>query len=137
MTIRYFRFLLIASLLTGIVGGSVDLAFPALLPDAFRQAQEAQDAQSTSLIAFLGIASLVLLVVFPACFYGLYMFRPWAPRLSLLCTALMLPILLAGGPFAQSGLTIAASYLSSYLWGAVLILAFCPPFSGQFQRQDG
>lgn len=138
MTIRNFRLLLTVSLVVGILGGGVDFAFPALVPEAFRHAQEANDAaMSTPQIYFLATLFVILVAMLLPCLYGLYMLRPWAPRLSLLVTLLTVFGALASGTYAQSGLAIAASYLASYLWGAVLVLACCTPFSTKFQRNDG
>jgi len=138
MTIRNFRLLLTASLVVGVLGGGVDFAFPSLVPEVFRHAQEANDAaMSTQKIFFLATSFVVLLAMLLPCLYGLYMLRPWAPRLALLVTLLTTFGVVASGTYAQSGLAIAASYLASYLWGAVLVLACGTPFSTRFQRNDG
>jgi len=137
MTVGYFRLLVIVSLIIGIIGGAVDLAFPVLVPTAFHQAQELHDsARSTARIFFIAGAGFVLLLLLLPCFYGLYMLRPWAPRLSLIFSALALVVVVIAGTYAQSGLAIAMSYLGSYLWGAVLVIALCPPFNAHFKRRD-
>ena len=43
MTKLQFRILLVLSLVLGVVGGLLDIFFPALVPDALRTAQEAHD----------------------------------------------------------------------------------------------
>ena len=136
MTVRNFRLLLVASLVVGVFGGGVDLAFSELLPEEFHRAQEENDsALPTPHLFLLGALGVVSLFALLACYYGLYMLRPWAPRLSLLATALGLLLVLTSGAYAQSGIAIAASYLASYLWGAVVLVAFLPPFSEQFRRR--
>lgn len=137
MTIRNFRLLLTASLVVGILGGGVDFAFPTLVPEAFRHAQVANDAaMPTPQIFLLGTLFVLFLAMLLPCLYGLYMLRPWAPRLALVVTLLTVFGAMASGTIAQSGLAIAASYLASYLWGAALVLACCTPFSTKFQRND-
>lgn len=138
MTVQYFRLLLVGSLVVAVLSGGIDLVFPALVPEAFHQVQQAHDSSLSTMhtysLAALGIVFLVLLV---ASYYGLYMFRPWAPRIALASTAVALVVSFGAGTYAQSGLAIAASYLASYLWGAVLVFALFHPFSSQFQRRDG
>lgn len=137
ITVRNFRVLLIASLLVAILGGTIDLVFPDLLAEAFHQAMEAEAlAISMPRVFLLGALGVVLLITTLAAYYGLYMLRPWAPKLSLLITVLALPFVALAGAAAQSGYAAAALYLSAYCWGAVLLLAFLPPFSNQFQRQE-
>ena len=136
MTVRHFRLLVVASLVLGVLGGFIDLSFPGLLPDGFHRAQEANDSAVSGLrLALLGLLGAATLFVLLACSYGLYMLRPWAPRLSLLATVLGLLLVLISGAYAQSGLAIAVSYLASYSWGAVVLVAFLPPFSEQFRRR--
>lgn len=138
MTTTQYRSLLIASLLVGILGGGMDLAFPALLPEGFHQAQELHDAgiPTPRLILVFGLG-IVALVLYVACLYGLYRFRSWAPRLSVVGTVVAMAIFPLSGAFAQSGAAISASYLASYLWGAALVLAYVPPISAKFRRHDG
>ena len=137
MTVRYFRLLVIASFVVNLVSAGVDFGFPSLLPEAFHQAQRAQDfAFSMPRKFFLSTLGVIALFASLASYYGLYMLRPWAPRLSLIYTALLLFFYVSGGTLAQSGLTNAAAYLASYLWGAVVILAITTPFSAQFQGRD-
>lgn len=83
------------------------------------------------------VAALAILVLLPPTAYGLYAFRPWAPRLAALATAVALVLVVAAGAFVQSGWAIALGYLASYLWGAVLLLAFISPISAKFQRHEG
>lgn len=138
MSTRQYRALLIASIIVGLVGGGIDLVFPQLVPEAFHQAQTAHDnAFSTvSLFLFVGFGVFGVALLF-ASSYGLYRFRPWAPRLSLISTVLCLLCWSFSGAFAQSGVAIAISYFSSYLWGAVIILAYVQPLNTLFSRREG
>jgi formate-dependent nitrite reductase membrane component NrfD len=138
MTVGYFRLLVVVSLIIGIIGGTVDLVFPALMPEPIQQAQELQNsALSMARVFFVGGLAFVLLILLIPCFYGLYMLRPWAPRLSLIVSVLSLVVVVASGTYAQSGLALAMSYLGSNIWGAVLVIALCPPFNAHFKRRDG
>lgn len=136
-----YRALLIAAVATGIVSGMVDLALPNLLPEGLRKAQEAQDALVASgsilTMVLIFVLSLSFLSIFVLATYGLYRFRSWAPRLALVATALGFLFAVFLGGYAQSGLALALGYLSSNLWGAVLLLSFVPPFSLNFRRHDG
>lgn len=91
MTQRHFRVVLLLSFAVGLASGLLDLIFPSLIPDGFRQAQRALDAkaslsQSSFALAFFVAAFLVYM----GSMYGLYMFRAWAPRAAILSTALTL-----------------------------------------------
>ena len=138
MNSTQFRILPGLSIVLGVIGGAVDFLFPSLLAESFREAQKAHDeslAQGRTI--FVLVAALATLVLLPPTAYGLYAFRSWAPRLAVLATAVALALVIAAGAFAQSGWAIALSYLSSYLWGAVLLLAFISPISAKFQRHEG
>jgi Na+-driven multidrug efflux pump len=136
MTVQYFRLLLIVSVIIGVIGGGIDLVFPELLTEVFHEAQ-AEYAQyetfSTWFLLFITAAVVTAIVSF----YGLYRLRPWAPRFSLVSTLLGLLFVVCSGPSAQSGIAVAACYLSSYMWGALIVLAFSAPFNAHFQRGNG
>ena len=137
MTPRTYRFLLVGSLVLGVVGAVFDILFPSALPSAFSQAQEAQDVSlSIATILFGGIAGLIILVGGIASTVGLYLFRPWAPRLALATTALGILVVPAFGAMALSGWAMAITELSSTLWGAVLAIAFFSSLSERFTRAD-
>ena len=138
MTISLYRALLVASLVVGVVSAALDPLFPGLLPEQFHAAQASQDeALSTPRLLALSALGVVALVLYVASLYGLYRFRPWAPRIALIGTAFTLVIFPLSGAFAQSGFAVAASYLASYMWGAAVVLAYVPPLSAQFSPHDG
>ena len=138
MTVAQYRLLLIVFLITGVSGGVLDLVFPGLLPEAFQEAQRAHDdALSTSRMTVFLIAALATLGLGVASTYGLFALRPWAPRLALMTTALAVVIWPLSGPMTESGVAAALNYLSSYLWGAAVVLANVPPLNAVFQRRDG
>lgn len=142
MTVRQFRVFLTVGLMLGLFGAFADTVFPQLTPELIVQASDAQHAEEmkklhgASLPASLGW--LVLLIVFLLSFVsgavGLYLLKPWAPRIALFSTVLgylSMPIL----PYVtQSGLAYSANALSGTMWGAVLALAFLTPFNAHFKR---
>ena len=144
MTTTLYRLLLTAATILGIFGASLDFAFPSLLPEAFHHAQQAYHAQQAQddaafplplvLLVTIGGIGIVLLIVST---YGLYRFRAWAPRLSIIATMVLLLATPFSGALVQSGIAVTICYLSSYLWGAALVLSFVPPLSAQFKRRGG
>ena len=138
MTINRYRALLISSLVLGILGGALDLIFPALLSDEFHRVQNTQDSSISAphllLVLSLGILGGGCALV---SIYGLYRFRPWAPRLAVAGTVLALMCWPFLGAFVQSGFAISISSLGSYLWGAVVALAYVQPISAHFKRNAG
>ena len=137
MTPRTYRALLLASVVFGILSALFDTVFPSALPAAFVQAQAAYDSSLTTLsLLFGGIGGLVLLVIGVTSTVGLYQFRPWAPRLAVITTALALPLISLLGTTASSGYAIALNEISFTLWGAVVALAYFSPLRDCFVRTD-
>lgn len=134
MTDRNFRVIVVASLVTGLFGGTVDIIFPGLVTESLREAQAELDgnvSMSRSLLhAMLALPTAATAI---ASYYGLFMYRAWAPRLALVCTALVLLVVLVIGSSSASSWAAAASTLSSYLWGAALVLAHTPAYGVRFQ----
>lgn len=138
MTVQYFRLLLIASVVIGVIGGGMGSVFPELLPEELYDAQVRHyNAVSAPFSLFLIGLLIAIFVVAILSFYGLYLLRPWAPRLSLVLTSLALLFPVLAGPAVQSGIAAAMCYLSSYLWGAVIMCAFSAPFNAHFRRGNG
>ena len=138
MTINRYRALIIAFVISGLLGGALDIVFPALVPAEFRQLQEVHDnsLSTMNLLLFGGLGVVGGILAFVST-YGLFRLRPWAPRLAVLGTVLALACWPFAGAYAQSGLAIATSFLASYLWGALVVLAYVGPISVQFNRRDG
>ncbi len=137
MTKHQYRVLLIASIIISFVGGGVDFVFPQLVPDAFHQAQSMldEDMSLARILVMIGLGSVTVIVSFVS-FYGLYCFRPWAPRVSLVATALTLLFMPLAGIFVESGVAISLMFLSAYLWGAAVVLAHIEPFSAHFAQPN-
>ena len=133
MTRSHFRLLLILSLVVGLAGGFIDLVIPSLIPESFRAAQEVEDGTASMFQLLLSLAvALPALFVYLASLFGLYQFRPWAPRVAIVGTALTLVVFPLVGAHTQSGLAQSLSYLASYLWGAVLLFACTSPGNAWF-----
>lgn len=138
MTPTHYRALLIMSVVVGLLGGFIDLLVPSLLPDAFHAAQKAQDDSMSTVHLLAALAfGIVGLLLYVAALYGLYCFRPWAPRIAIVGTGMILFAWPLFGISAQSGIAVSISYLASYLWGAVLVLSYVPPFKDRFLRSAG
>lgn len=112
----------------GLGGALVDFFVPSLLPDGLRKAQEeyttAMPVWQFTVASLLGIPGFILAL---AATYGLYRFRPWAPRAGLLGTALALLSYVVGGATSQSGISSSVSFAASYVWGACLVLSLVAP----------
>lgn len=134
MTTNRYRALIIAFVFFGLLGGALDMLFPSLIPTEFRHLQDAHDnalpTMNVLLFAGLGLVGGICALVST---YGLFRFRPWAPRVALWGTVLALACWPFAGVCAQSGLAIATSFLASYLWGAIVVLAYVGPISAQFR----
>jgi uncharacterized membrane protein (DUF2068 family) len=137
MTDRAFRQLLLASLAMSLLGAGVDLLFPSLVPEEFQRAQQIHDsALSSARLTIVTAAGITAFLVYVVVIYGLYRFRRWSPTLAVVCTAMAIPIWPVGGATAQSGIATSLSWLSEYLWGAVLALIYVSPLRARF-RSDG
>lgn len=136
MTQPQYRTLVLASLIVGILGATLDFAIPGLVPAPFHRAQ-AEYAETVTLTS-LNVSLLVILPGFCLALagtYGLFRFRQWAPRISLIGSALVLLGIPFFGPTVMSGSATALVDLSSYLWGASVLVPYVPQYSVWFQGQ--
>ena len=141
MSVSHYRILLIVSLILGLVGVFLDDVFPQLLSPAFVAAQETQDTQlaetGTMALVLWIVATVALFIAGVASTVGLYLFRPWAPRLALITTILAfatVPALGIMGTVAQSGMATTFTGISNALWGAVLALVYFSPLKARFEK---
>jgi len=133
MSSTHFRLVLVASMILGLIGGFFDLMFPSAVPEALSQAQAAYDAElSTPALIVAVLVGLITLVGGIAAFVGLFIFRPWAPRLAVVTTALALFVWPALGANVSSGWSVALADLSSTLWGVVLAVVYFSPLKERF-----
>lgn len=128
----FFRVSIVMSVILTIVGAFVD-AIPGLIPEELWQAYESVVPHGLRTKDFILIAvGLPLVIAGLASTVGLYLFRPWAPRVALYITIGSLFIyplvdIQIVSPWSQ--LLTEASLL---LWGVVLAMAFLPPLAERF-----
>ena len=117
----------------GLAGALVDFLVPSLLPDVLRKAQKEYSTAMTiwqfTIASLLGATGFFLAL---AASYGLYKFRPWAPRIGVLGTVLALLSYVIGGATSQSGISSSVSFAASYVWGACLVLSLVAPYREWF-----
>jgi len=140
MTPILFRSLLALSLLCGIAGASIDTLFPSLVPATVAQAIENEPLPSAleglSLVLAVGVMALVVLVLIVSTI-GLFFFKAWARALAFYSTVASLALYPLVGTSLSSNWAGAFTDASSYLWGAVLALAYFSPISNNFtQKRD-
>ncbi len=133
MSTTQFRYILIAYLSLAIFSGEFNLVFPSAIPEALAHVQQSSYANLSPLsrwiLAILGYLSLVGGI---ASTLGLFLFRPWAPRLAIVITILALFISPLLGIRVVSGWQEVLSSVSTTLWGAILALAYFSPLKGCF-----
>lgn len=131
-----FRALLIASVVTGFVGGFLDILFPGLIPESMAKAFE--DLPPPATLALFGAGALFLVTFggMIAAVVGLYFFQPWARQLALWMTALGLLFHPLFGVSMQSGWAQLLLDVSSVLWGAVLAMSFVSSLSARFASRE-
>lgn len=134
MTTSQFRYLLITSLAFGLAAAFFDMAFPFAVPQDISQAQAAYDEKISASTLMLIIVTIGLIgaVGFVAAFIGLFQFRPWAPRIAVLSTALLILITPGLGVDVSSGWASALNEISSTSWGVALALVYFSPLKEQF-----
>jgi hypothetical protein len=133
MTPSRFRFLLIASLVTGLIGSFLDIVFPSLVPEALSQAQANYDADySVPMLILIAVGTLVMLIGGITSAVGLYLFKPWAPRFSIILTVGAIVYMPVFGGVTNSGLSFTVIELSNILWGVLLTVAYVTPIKERF-----
>jgi hypothetical protein len=133
MSPSQFRYTLAAYIVLGFIGGSFDLIFPSAIPEALSNAQETNDANlSTTSLILVALLGMVVIVGSITSFVGLYLFRPWSPRLAVIVTVLSLFVWPLLGVSVASGWSVVLTTLSTTLWGVVLALAYFSPLKERF-----
>lgn len=130
LPITQFRLLLASSVASALIGTGIDLVLPGLVSLDLRSAKEVHD-QGLSDVYVLGFTAAFVIAFIPtvASIYGLFRLRSWAPKWAVVTTVLGLVLIAFGIPSVQSGLAMAFMYLSSYMWGAVLLICYWKPKS--------
>jgi hypothetical protein len=116
--------MLAASFVLAMLGGGIDLVITSLVPEAFSSVQAASDAEipfwGLLFIVIIGLAATISTL---AAYYGLFVFKPWAPRLAIIGTVLSLPLWPMFGVNISSGWSLALTEASNLLWGAAIATA--------------
>jgi hypothetical protein len=137
MTLALYRRLLIASFVAAVLSVLVDVIFPSLVSEGFRNADLMQGQTGSMLqVAIFLCLSLIGGGAALVSIFGLYSIRPWAPRLAVFGTVVTVVALLFSGTNVQSGIAMAISVIASYLWSAVVVLAFVEPMKSRFTRSN-
>lgn len=131
-----FRALLVASVVTGLIGAFLDVIFPGLIPESMTKAFE--DLPPPPTLALFGAGALLLITFggIVAAVVGLYLFQPWARHLAIWMTALGLLFHPLFGVSMQSGWAQLLLDVSSVLWGAVLAMSFVSSLSSRFAPRE-
>lgn len=133
MTTSRYRLLVVLSLLTGVAAAAFDYLFPAFVPEGVTELLAPDDTDmSFGFTILLGVLALGFIVVGLAASYGLYMFRRWAPNLALLTTVLAVLVTSIAGATVYSGPASSLLLISSYLWGAVVLIPYIGEHRGWF-----
>lgn len=136
ITKKLFRFLLVLSVLTAIVGAVISCvgAVPQELQAYLDEQSEAASTSKT--IVVLVIALLVLILALVAT-VGLFVF--WRPARPLTLVTWVVGFLITPllGPTIDSGWATAFYELSAGMSGAVIALAYCSPIKELFERSRG
>ncbi len=131
MTSKQFRFFLILSLLTAVVGFIFELRFQSIVPPQLSAAIEKLPGQPSDTKMLLGVViGLVSLVLGIASVIGMFGFKPWAPKLALTSTltaGLAMTTVSAG---LTSPIGEVLMYYSTVLWGSILAIAHTPLYAG-------
>lgn len=135
---QVFRRLLLLSVIFAVIGGGLDFVLPSLIPEVLANAVVASEPEMSllQLAALIGGGLVLICFWLPAC-YGLYRFRPWAPRLALGVTVVSLAVYPLLGVNVMSGWALLFVDIANLAWGAVLALAFVSPLKAAFVAKAG
>jgi len=128
-----FRRLLLASVALSIVSGIVSVISERFLPTVLRDYLDAQmdrDFSTLEIVAIIIIFPFLAVVIWNV--ISMYRFRPSARPIALALTALGLLFYLIVGPSVESAVAKTFAEASSMLWGAILAMMFCSPYSELF-----
>ena len=137
MNRQSFQKLIIAYVVLAVPAMFVDTIVPTLIPAPLRQAQQAPEAEASTLSLVVLVLGLVLLLVgLVVALLGLFRFRKWGRTAALIFTAISLLAQPFVGATVQSGLTSALLGVTSIIWGAVLLAAYYSPVAREFGESD-
>ena len=132
-----FRFLVMISIVTAVLGASMDFLVPSLIPAVFGAASEAYAAGKEPMMShvfLLGGLALVLLISAVVGTIGLLLFKSWGRQLSLWLSVLATLCYPFFGPVVCSGWATMLTETSMMLWGAALAMAYFAEIKVRFER---
>jgi hypothetical protein len=134
-TLTVFRGFIVASFLTGLLGGTIDLIAPSLVPVELSTAYDAYTSElpSLALIIAAGIFWVVLLAGAIASSIGMFLLKRWSRRMAWWTTLLSLPMYPPLGSVLYSGWAEMLLTVSVTLWGAVLAMAWYSELRTRFE----
>ncbi len=128
MTEFKFRLLLIASVISALVGAALDI-WLITLPEV----SSIGDYSLLGLIVIIAISAIIIGIWIALC-VGLYRFSWWAPRASLVALAATVVFYPLAGQIVTTGYAEAFFMTSELLSGAVLACAYWSPISTRFKK---
>ena len=135
MTIKTFKRLIVLSWATAILSVitwfATEKYLPTQLKDYLDTEASADLTRGDWLLFAIGIGFLLAGVVIAV---GLYRFRPLARRLLLPVNVACLIVTPFYGPSVMTGVAWMVSCIAAMLSGAVIVAAYLPPASDEFNR---
>ncbi|MDY0163231.1 hypothetical protein [Desulfobotulus sp.] len=131
----HFRTLLLATLLSYILGGILEIFwFERFLPPALQAYLQSQEEALTTLqIITKGMIAFLLLSCFILSIVGLWRFRPWAPKLFLAQWIAGCLLTVDFQPLVISGPGVFLASLTSLLDGLLIGILFFTPLRARFR----
>jgi urea transporter len=135
-TVLVLRTLIVAGLVLAIVGSSIDMLIPDLIPAVLEDAWEAYISQDPSWI-FIAIGGGLTVIVFVAAIVatiGLLLLRRWARPLALWTTVVSVLTYPALGAMLYSGWALMLTESAMIMWGAALAITYFSELKTHFER---
>jgi magnesium-transporting ATPase (P-type) len=139
--ILFFRFILIASILTAIISAVLDIMLIDTLPHELQRylssQQQNMDAVNNTIAAFEVLFIIVITVLVTVFYIGVWNFKRWARILFIVLTVFLLLVTpLIGEPIITVPWAYMFSSVSTMLWGMLLVLMYTAPIKYYFSKSD-
>ena len=136
LTVKNYRLILAAWIVTSLLGILIGLFTEPLLPPELLAYQKASSEKDMPLIPLLFLSSytLISLIALIIATFGLFRFRSYARTLFLILTFCILPIYFFMGPWIETGYESPFYELSSVLTGLILGIIYFSPLRDKFRK---
>jgi len=139
--ILFFRFILIASILTTIISVVLDIMLIDTLPHElqryFSSQQQNMGAVNNTEAAFEVLFIIVITVLVTVFYIGVWNFKRWARILFVVLTVFLLLVTpLIGEPIITVPWAYMFSSVSTMLWGMLLVLMYTAPIKYYFSKSE-